>query len=309
MIKLSSVSKSFLALSIGAVALSMIGCGGSSTDTTTSTAVTGVFTDSAVAGLNYECSSGTTETTNSLGQFTCNTGDTVTFSLGEYVIGSSTVAATITPYTLYPNNTAAAVNVAQLLQTLDSDGDSSNGITVPHGFNTLDALTVALTDTSFDTEIQTFLAQTLVLETVAQDHLNDTLNLPIVSNGFTVALLEGKTFYKLQQDVSDLDNDGDQTDMIVVSMRFEFENGFEHGLASSYYLVDGTEEGSSPFAIQQDNTLIFQGSGGSLTTQIMIASDPKKLTVEVFNSPGSFPKLIYYFYNKTDIDSFIEENT
>ncbi|MBT8349290.1 MAG: hypothetical protein HKP62_07595, partial [Sulfurovum sp.] len=54
------------------------GCGGGGS-TPTST-VTGQFVDTYVQGLDYACSSGKTDITNSLGEYTCNTGDIVTFS-------------------------------------------------------------------------------------------------------------------------------------------------------------------------------------------------------------------------------------
>ena len=119
-----------LGLAAVAVSISLVGCGGSTSTET----VTGQFVDTYVSGLNYTCSSGTTGVTNTDGEYTCNVGDTVEFSLGGYVLGSVTASSGIvTPEILYPSETDTispeALNVAQLLQTLD-DGTNEGIITI-----------------------------------------------------------------------------------------------------------------------------------------------------------------------------------
>lgn len=161
------------------VAFAIIGCGGggSSSATTTPTTVTGVFQDAKVAGLDYQCSSGKKDVTNANAEFTCNAGDTVTFSIGGYVLGSTTASSGIvTPATLYPDDETAAVNVMQVLQSIE---DASDGIIeIPDNFNALDDVTVPPTDANFDTVIETKLQEaglTLVSEENAQAHMLETL--------------------------------------------------------------------------------------------------------------------------------------
>ncbi|MFT5661092.1 MAG: hypothetical protein ACI9TV_001738 [Sulfurimonas sp.] len=147
--------------------------------------ITGVFVDAAVAGLNYTCSSGNSGTTNSLGEFTCSIGDTVSFSLGGTYLGEVPATAIVTPSVLFSGNPAASLNFAQLLQTLDSDGDPSNGIEIDE--EQLASLgTIDFTSPTFDEDIQEVLGSDTVLvnEGEAQTHLDETFSeLSIDENG------------------------------------------------------------------------------------------------------------------------------
>ncbi len=147
------------------------GTGGDAGDTKT---VTGVFQDANVAGLNYACSSGKTDVTNSAGEYTCNVGDTVEFSLGGYVLGSVTATSGIvTPLSLFPNDLEAATDVLQLLQTLDSGEDGT--ITIPDNFSALDGIETRPGDADFDADMEAELGEALVSEEAAQEHMLRTL--------------------------------------------------------------------------------------------------------------------------------------
>jgi hypothetical protein len=99
--------------------LGLTSCAGDVGDTTSDT-VTGQFIDSAVGGLAYSCSSGNSGVTDSNGEYTCNEGDTVTFSINGFVLGSATTSEdAITPSTI-ASDTAQALNIAQLLQMIAS---------------------------------------------------------------------------------------------------------------------------------------------------------------------------------------------
>ena len=120
--------------------------------------LTGFFTDSAVEGLTYttDTQSGVTDLN---GAFTYQAGETVVFSIGDFVLGESAVAAPeMTPLNLIPDaflpttrnelspllrnktiNTAEVIafrklsNMLTFLQALDYDKDASNGITIADG--------------------------------------------------------------------------------------------------------------------------------------------------------------------------------
>ena len=166
----------------------MVGCGGgggsSSSDSGGTTSLTGVLIDSAVSGVDYNCSSGATGVTNMAGEFTCNTGDTVDFSLGGVVLGSVAVGSIITPTTLFPNNPAAALNLAQLLQTFDTDpltdGISLAGVDLASFITSMGGIeNIDFTANNFDTVVGTALssltpAKTLISNEDAQQHLDET---------------------------------------------------------------------------------------------------------------------------------------
>jgi hypothetical protein len=115
-----------------ALALSACGGGGSDTPTAVVGAQTGVFVDSAVEGLSYETSSGVKGTTDAQGRFKYNEGDTVTFKAGGVTLGSGKATGTVTPaHIAGGEDTNKFTNLLVLLQSLDTDGDPSNGITLP----------------------------------------------------------------------------------------------------------------------------------------------------------------------------------
>lgn len=136
---MASVTTYWLTL-VSASSILLAGCGGSgnSSDDDTgqgdqTTTQTGVFVDSAVGNVDYETSSGESGTTNADGEFQFVEGDTVTFSIGDLTFPGTAARETITPLELAgttdPNN-RQVVNIARLLQTLDTDGDPDNGITI-----------------------------------------------------------------------------------------------------------------------------------------------------------------------------------
>jgi len=176
------------------IGFSFVACGGgSSSDGGSSSggdkSFTGQFIDAAVEGLEYECSpSGKSGVTNADGEFTCNEGDSVVFSVAGVNLGSASVGSIITPRTLFPGDDAAAVNMAQFLQTLDSDGDPDNGISLDTNSNIYqnfqsnvenaranNTLNIDLVDSEFDTVIAGYLGTNLVDENDAKTHLDETI--------------------------------------------------------------------------------------------------------------------------------------
>lgn len=155
------------------VAFCMMACGG---DNSSNSTVTGQFVDDVVQGMSYSC--GTSEdSTNSQGRFTCRSGTDVTFYLGDIPI--ATVAAqngTTTPYTLFPNDTQAVINLARLLQSLDGDGNPDNGVIVLDlDLIALLPLSIDFSSQSFEVDIEAALGIQLVSEEAALEALNNTI--------------------------------------------------------------------------------------------------------------------------------------
>ena len=170
----------------GVAIIALSGCGGSGGSDSSGGSdevktVTGVFRDANVAGLNYACSSGKKDFTTDDGEYTCNVGDTVEFSLGTYILGTVTATSgVVTPMELYPNDIEAATNVLQLLQTIDSGADGT--IKIPDNFSKLNDVTTKPSDSAFDDVMEAELGKPLVSEENAQEHMLRTL-------------LEDKTLY------------------------------------------------------------------------------------------------------------------
>lgn len=155
----------------------------------TDTELTGVFVDSTVQGIGFSTAS-RSGATNVAGEFTYLIGEQVTFSIGGIILGQVTGASLVTPVTLVAGasdeTNEVVTNIAQLLQTLDDDGNPDNGISIPDSVRTaaLDD-TVDTTSPTFDTDIVGIIAElttltssgqrALVSETAAQSHLKTSL--------------------------------------------------------------------------------------------------------------------------------------
>ncbi|MFZ4693406.1 MAG: choice-of-anchor I family protein [Burkholderiaceae bacterium] len=121
--------KDLFTLSLLATASILTACGGSSNTTSSQ----GVFVDAPVEGLSYVTTSGLSGTTNSAGVFNYFAGDRVTFSLGTVNFPTVAAGALVSPLDLVAASSAndpSALAIARLLQSVDSDGNPDNGITV-----------------------------------------------------------------------------------------------------------------------------------------------------------------------------------
>lgn len=151
-------------------------------------ALTGVFLDNVVAGINYRISpSGREGITSAMGEYSYDEGDSVTFYIGSLELPEVPAKGVVTPADIATaahtgNNTDAAItktNILQLLQTLDKDGDPTNGIQIPEtagslftGSNVPDVKTA-----EFDVAVASLLPEgtTLVEETDALAHFESAL--------------------------------------------------------------------------------------------------------------------------------------
>lgn len=211
----------------GCVALALAGCGGSSDSSTpTPQTKTGVFLDSPVIGMNYRTATISDGVTTEGGKFTYLEGETVTFYLGDLTFPAVKAGAQVTPADIGGGlATTTTVNILQLLQSLDNEGNLSDGITIPKDDASINAFEgiglLDITDASFDTDasaILTSIGKTLVTEEAAQAHFTDTLKGQLTGSWL---LSEGAgkrnvlTFfndnnYIIVHEHSDIPDDGDQ---------------------------------------------------------------------------------------------------
>ncbi|MBJ6137061.1 hypothetical protein [Marinobacter litoralis] len=176
--------------------IALTGCSGSSSSGGGSSSTpppageneTGVFVDSAVAGINYATSpSGQTGQTNNLGEYEYQSGDTVTFSVGGINLPPVTATGRITPAdmgggTANWNEDQTVVNILRLLQTLDDDGYPDNGINITPAVHTAlkdVALDPSVSESDFETQANTALqgtSKTLIDKTAAIAHFQASQN-------------------------------------------------------------------------------------------------------------------------------------
>ena len=162
------------------------GGGDSGPPPSTITPSIGVFEDSAVSGLHYETPT-FTGTTNSAGEYEYLPSESVTFSIGGIVLGSSVAGPVITPLSLVPGATdetnPIVTNIVRLLLTMDEDGNPDNGISISAAAVTAAAnqsVDFNAADLAADPGINNLLAAlpgtpTLVDVTTAQTHFSATL--------------------------------------------------------------------------------------------------------------------------------------
>jgi len=179
---------------LGGFALIFVGCGGGSGGAAT---IQGTFVDSPVEGLQYETptQSGITDAE---GGFECQGGETITFSIGDIVLGSGSCNQIMTPIDLVGeafNETHETVkNIARLLLSLDDDGDWDNGISITEEIrNECEGRSIDFAQSrgefGNDPDVQNLFdvlnalgvftdggVRTLCSAVQAQSHLRDTLN-------------------------------------------------------------------------------------------------------------------------------------
>ena len=142
-------SKSTAVISVLGAVAALTACGGGGGEEVVSNAppppppppavLGGVFKDSNVGGLGFE-SGQENGVTGSDGRFTCETGNTVTFSVGAVELGSADCVTLVAPPSLITSglfDDPVAVNIARFLLMLDGDEDASNGISISDDLQTM----------------------------------------------------------------------------------------------------------------------------------------------------------------------------
>ena len=176
---------------------------------------TGYFYDSAVKGMTFQTASHSGETAAD-GSFQYRDGETITFSIGGVVIGRTTGTPTVTPLTLADTTTvnAKVQKMLVLFQSLDADGDPSNGIDVTSKARTLRNRVRGEINWSSNDHLTIIsdAGATAVDENDALDHFNTTLATLANSNqsSSTIAvsgLAAGYTDYCYPMTITLLDTD------------------------------------------------------------------------------------------------------
>ncbi len=122
-------------LTLAMAAAAVVAVTGCSSSDSGSKPFTGALVDSGIQGVTYLCG-GVTGVTGPDGRFDCTTAP-VSFSLGTITLG--TIDNITSDYLVFPQDIAGiprtevspvVANMAVLFQSLDNDGDPTNGITI-----------------------------------------------------------------------------------------------------------------------------------------------------------------------------------
>jgi len=150
----------------------------------TSSVLTGRFVDSAVSGLQYATAT-QTGVTGTDGSFSYLAGEQVTFSIGDINFPATQATDTVTPLNVFSTtdiDDTRVVNMARLLQSLDTDGNPDNGITIsPNADASATGLFVDFNSPSFDSQVINLVANSgsgttsLIDGETALEHFQETL--------------------------------------------------------------------------------------------------------------------------------------
>jgi hypothetical protein len=277
-----------LGLAAIAASLALVGCGGGSSSSITES-VTGQFVDGYVAGLNYTCDpSGNIGVTNNMGEYTCNVGDTVTFSLGVYVLGSATASSGIvTPYDIQPDDENASINVARLLQTLDAD-ESDDIITIPADFTALDNSTVELNATFSDFEAGMIedLTSIGITDLIGAEAAQNTMDGDILT-----ALLTGKTFYN----VGSHSNGANWIDSIV----------FNTDATSLEWTSLTSAESGTDSVVIEGNTIVLSSVYGTFEL-VFVEATADKLVFHSLDTNGAVVEEDFMFFKQSEAQAYYD---
>ena len=183
-----------IGLSVASVAI-LAGCGGGGNPPSATNTGTGYYVDSAVEGVNYTCGS-QTGVTDKDGKFTFEEGAGCKFSIAGITLREVSKDKLANGKKVLEND----LEVAQFLQSIDSDGDASNGIQItPKVLHILNEALKGKKDVPKGDELVG-----VVSEVEQQDHSfkgkvktkeEVIAHLEKSSTQITKELLAGKTFY------------------------------------------------------------------------------------------------------------------
>lgn len=162
-----------------ALCVSLAACGGGGDNDSGATtmasqpvSLSGVFVDSAVSGFRY-ATTAYDGSTDQDGTFIYAEGENITFSIGDIDFPTVAAASVLSPFDLAgtaDTSDTALVNMARLLQTMDTDGDVDNGIMIgedAHSFAT--GMTLDFASTTFDADVANLIANSGTINTMLVD--------------------------------------------------------------------------------------------------------------------------------------------
>ncbi|NVK26100.1 MAG: VCBS repeat-containing protein [Gammaproteobacteria bacterium] len=206
---------------------------------------TGVFIDAPVSNINYKTDTNR-GVTNDKGEFLYKPGDSVTFYIDELLLPPVEASSVVTPLHIAKatsndskEQAIIAVNIARLLQSLDTDGNPANGIALQNDLKVSNGLDLTLNASDFESAMKTLMPDiALVKRDAAIAHLVSHLT----SLGINIDILE-----KLKDLINDSGDNSDDSD----DDSDDNSNDTDEDSDGSF-VVDGSE-----LPITIDNTLQY----------------------------------------------------
>jgi hypothetical protein len=282
-----------------------------------------VFVDSAVEGVSYSTAT-QSGTTNANGEFNYMDGETVTFSIGAVELPPVTAGGVVTPVTLAGATDISdpqATNIAILLQSLDDNGDPSDGITIPA--TTIDVATTAVdfnqatADFITDTTVATLISDTgstLVDETTAQNHVNTTLAdleagvqgvWQLDENSLLVLFDDGTFFYGeaggeepngMELGTYSFDSNASQI-TFTVTTDMNGDGGIKDGTSSVVNMDVLVTDTSMTVILPEGDVTLAKVTGGTATDHIGIWRTTDNCCIMALSPDG------YFMYGENDVDA------
>jgi len=236
--------------------ISLVGCGGGNNSTTDTkiTTGTGYYVDAAVKGVSYQCGS-KSGITDKNGKFIFEKGKECTFTLAGVPLRTTKAEELADGKKVIENNP----KVAKLLQSIDADGDLTNGIQITD--KVLTALTRALKAAQITDKVPEGAKLTEVVasvghdvEGVSGDVKSDTeveQHLTQTQTEITKALLTGKTFYTVGAE-------GPSQQVVLVKTVFNKEV-----TSLKLFKLDGTFDRDIPIEIHGNKMFMIGSTDGS----------------------------------------------
>lgn len=233
--------------------------GGGGGGTTTTTPNTGVFLDSNVEGLDYSTDT-LNGTTNANGEFEYNDGETITFSLYGQTLSVVSGYGVLTPFdnpddTIHEDYT---INILRFLQTLDTDGTPTNGITLPTVTGTMNL--------NFDQNMTDFENDTNVINFIIANTNVSSLTVSAID-----AITHFSTTIASVTDTYSLNLDG-KTATSVITPSY-CTNGTTGGFTYTFTSTGFTMTGSDSFTSSDPNSPPITCTLGASSTQNILWTD------------------------------------
>ena len=270
------------------ISLALLGlnaCGGGSSDSASdsTTSRQGLFVDAEVEGLSFTTDSGVSGVTDEYGTYNYNNGDRISFSVGGVEIGTVTGAPKCTP----TDFGVASLNIARFIQSLDADGDPTNGIDLVAANTALAGTTI--TSDAFKTGTAAFESNSEIAAALVTtgDTLIDAVTAQANLDAGTVSTfdftdLEGNTYVVVIPSENDIG--------LITFDTFISGSAADTIFASETIGAGGSGESEDNiWSVNGSGLLLLFDGSGDQTTVTRVGGSSRAISVNVVNEGETVP--------------------